>query len=65
MWQRLILIIVFVLYKQNTALKAFILTAFAVEVVGMMVLVSFVIEEQTFVSNCIAATSPRIFVGYW
>lgn len=59
------LVAVFVLYKQNRILKAIIITAFVAEVICMMVLVSFVIRGQTFTPDCLAATSPRIFVGYW
>ena len=57
--------VVFVLYKQNRILKAIILAAFAAEVCGMIILVSFVIRGQTFTDDCIAATSPRIFIPYW
>ncbi|EKM49218.1 uncharacterized protein PHACADRAFT_214457 [Phanerochaete carnosa HHB-10118-sp] len=56
---------VFVLYKQNRVLKAFIIIAFAAEIICMMVFISFVIKGQTFTSDCLAATSPRIFIGYW
>lgn len=60
-----LMIRVFVLYKQNRFLKAFIITAFIAEIICMMVLISFVAKDQTFTSDCLAATSPRIFVGYW
>lgn len=56
---------VFVLYKQNRVLKAFIIVAFTAEIISMMVLISFVIKGQTFTPDCLAATSPRIFIGYW
>ncbi|GJE92107.1 hypothetical protein PsYK624_082600 [Phanerochaete sordida] len=60
-----LMIRVFVLYKQNRFLKAFIITAFIAEIICMMVLISFVAKGQTFTSDCLAATSPRVFVGYW
>ncbi|EKM60637.1 uncharacterized protein PHACADRAFT_189762 [Phanerochaete carnosa HHB-10118-sp] len=61
----ILVIRVFVLYKQNRVLKAFIIIAFAAEIICMMVFISFVIKGQTFTSDCLAATSPRIFIGYW
>lgn len=61
----ILVIRVFVLYKQNRILKAAIIAAFVAEIICMMVLVSFVIKGQTFTDDCIAATSPRIFIAYW
>lgn len=58
-------VIVSALYKHNKTLNTIILVTFAAEVVCMMVLVSFVIKEQTFTADCLVATSPREFVGYW
>ena len=56
---------VFALYKQDPVIKAVIIAAFAAEIMAMTILVSFVIREQTFAPDCIAATSPRIFIAYW